>query len=340
MTPQPFVFDDVDENAQLNSPAFLERQFVVRGPVADVIRTLSQYRNVGTTSWYPAAAQASGANTTSALAANFLYAYPHVIEAPYRIDGLAFEVTTAGAGSSGRVAVYTTSDNYDQSLYPGVLVAESGSISTASTGVKSNTSLQPVDLEPGLYWFCYVCSATAPTIRVLPTASVGPAIGMAATLGASPLTSLSVAFTYAAAPQTFPSGATVQNSVAPVMAYRLSALSQQEKVTSYEAFAARSSSFSIVKVDLMRASDFATTTKYRWTRIAVGIRTGTKFAALAEYDSRKNKMRGGVPFSLFSTETAIPKDSVVEVQFVQGGWPKIDLSTLSVQTSVAYARGA
>ena len=96
-------------------------------------------------------------------------------------------------------------------FYPGSLIFDSGSISSATTGAKEATITAGVQtFQPGLYWVAFECSATAPQIRILPGA--GEYIGFGgydSTLSATGATyGWSVAHTLGALPNPYTSSAT------------------------------------------------------------------------------------------------------------------------------------
>lgn len=164
---------------------------------------LSAYRAKGSTlnQWFTSPTTGT-ALTTGAPAANTLYAIPFIVSKVMTIDTLAINVTTLGSGSTPRVGIYADNGN----SYPGALVADAGTQSGATTGVKSYTTNLPVTLDPGLYWLAYVTNATAPTIRTFAVASMNPVLGFPSTLGTAANLGWSVAFTFGALPSTFTAG--------------------------------------------------------------------------------------------------------------------------------------
>jgi hypothetical protein len=156
--------------------------------------------------------------TTGAPAVGTLRALPWVAPAkPGTIDQLAFAVTTLLAGN-GRIGLYR---NIGQgNLYPAALVADSGSISTVTTGVKTFSINHTY--EPGaLYWLTYE-SDSAATLRCLALANCWPINGLDTGLGTAPGVGISVARTYAALPTPFPTGGAVITAVPlPALAVRI-----------------------------------------------------------------------------------------------------------------------
>lgn len=178
----------------------------------DEARGYDSYQHAGgsgLTSWNIAACTNATALVTAAPTANVLRAFP--FQAPSRggtLIGIGFEVTTLLAGN-GRAIVYA--NTRDDNVYPGALVVDGGSISTGATGAK--TTVVSKKLIPGQrYWLAYVSDAAA-TLRSLSLAQMPP-LGIPATFGAAPNVGISVAFTFAAAPDPFPSGGAYINAAA------------------------------------------------------------------------------------------------------------------------------
>ena len=92
---------------------------------------------------YYAAGVASVQNFT--MVANTLYAIPFAILRVVTFTKASFNVTTA-AGTNGRIGVYKAANGLPTSL-----VADSGNLSTATTGVKEATGMA-IALNPGLYF--------------------------------------------------------------------------------------------------------------------------------------------------------------------------------------------
>jgi hypothetical protein len=152
--------------------------------------------------WYALGSNNNSSLTTGAVVANTLYAIPFV--APFRagpptLDRLAFNVTTLLAGN-GRAGIYNSTSVTN--LYPSSLVIDGGSIATGTTGVKAATISQA--LTPGkLYWAVFVADVAA-TLRTHQAGTVGGILGFDSTLPNGGNRGISVAFTFAALPGTFP----------------------------------------------------------------------------------------------------------------------------------------
>lgn len=93
--------------------------------------------------------------------AGTLYYSPFFVEAPLLVDRLAFQVDTADAVGNVRVGIYTA----DTDLQPKALVVDSGSVSVATTGVKTYTPGSPVYLPRGRYLSVVQSDGTTVTLR-------------------------------------------------------------------------------------------------------------------------------------------------------------------------------
>ena len=169
---------------------------------------ISAYRAKGSTlnQWF-SSPNTGTALTTGAPTVNNLRAIPFVVSKVITIDQMAINVTTVGAGGTGNARIGIYEDNGNS--YPGALIVDAGTNITTSTGVKTFTTGLPVTLDPGLYWLVYVHNntTTAPTIRSFAVASLIPVLGYASTLPTNQQFGWSVAFTFAALPATYPTGA-------------------------------------------------------------------------------------------------------------------------------------
>ena len=118
---------------------------------------VSKYRTRGSTlnQWYTSPF-AGTALTTGAPASSTLFAMPLIVSGLATIDTLAINVTTLGTAANARVGIYADNGNN----YPGVLLVDGGSSSTASTGVKTYSQGLPITLSPGLYWLAYLANGT------------------------------------------------------------------------------------------------------------------------------------------------------------------------------------
>ena len=101
--------------------------------------------NVSTTWGDGLAAMAGG------LTNDQMYLVPIFISEDMTIDRIAIEVTTAAASSTVRLGLYSSTDSV-----PSTLIADFGTVSSATTGVKELTVSQAV--SKGLIWAAYVCS--------------------------------------------------------------------------------------------------------------------------------------------------------------------------------------
>jgi hypothetical protein len=174
-------------------------------------------RKVGATPnrWYPAGQVNALAVSAAAPSANNLRALPFFVPKKVTLDRIAINVTTLATGKAC-FGVYSD----DGSVYPGSRILDGGEVDTGTTGVKVVTINQT--LTPGLYWFVHVGNA-APTLRALAVGGLAHILGLDSTLGTAVGVGYIVAFTYAALPATFPSGATILTGTSPAIFVRLSA---------------------------------------------------------------------------------------------------------------------
>ena len=168
--------------------------------------------------WYPCGGPVSKATLgTSNVTVDTLYAIPFFPRLG-TADRIAFEVTTAFAANA-RVGLYASKS--DTNAYPGALLVDGGSISTSTTGVKSATI--STSLADRLCWAVIVASSASPVFRSGLQSTFAPLLGLPSTMGTALQAVLSVAFTFAALPSTFPASATVNaSSDIPIIAVRYS----------------------------------------------------------------------------------------------------------------------
>lgn len=175
---------------------------------------VSAYRAKGSTlnQWFSSPSTGT-ALTTGAPTVNNLRVTPFIVSKVMTVDQMAINVTTAGAASGCTADVGIYADNGNS--YPGARVIDAGSAVVSATGVKTFTTNLPVMLDPGLYWLAYEhnCATTVPTIRSFAVASLIPILGSASTLPTNQQFGWSVAFTYAALPATYPTGASTITAV-------------------------------------------------------------------------------------------------------------------------------
>ena len=178
------------------------------------IKSFMQRGTSPLTLWYVAGAANQTALGTLAVSANQLYAIPDVMGRGGILDTIAFEVTTLAGGSSCRVGLYTNAN--DNAPYPGTLVVDSGVLSGGSTGVKSLTGIGG-PWNQGLYWWVFESDGT-PTVRSVAVGGQSHLQGLSSALALQG--ALTKAFTFAALPTTFPSGATYAATAAyPAIAH-------------------------------------------------------------------------------------------------------------------------
>jgi hypothetical protein len=100
---------------------------------------------------------------TSTLAGDVVLAYPMTLSAPFTVEEMGVHVTTTGAGSNARVAIYAA-DGTDS--VPGTRIVQTGALVISSTGFKSDTGISQA-LDPGHYWLAIHANGACTFSRVL-----------------------------------------------------------------------------------------------------------------------------------------------------------------------------
>lgn len=343
--------------SMLGQPSFLERS--VRVPIdtrlnvgRDVSYFAATYKNstdyaIGYDVWREAGRVTCTAGGTVAYTAGRLVAIPFVVDAPFRIDQLAFHCTTAGAGSAARVGIYDSVDDTRGDLYPGRLLVDGGSQSTTGTGIKLSTV--SVDVEPGrLYWAAYICSATAPTVRSLPVAALYPMLTGITGTGTAAGWGVYVTYTYGALPAVFPRevGATVDTSSdAPAIRFRQAIGTQWTRQVLVPGHVVGAGRWSLRRAHLLASTTIEKATRRsEYLTVEAGVRTVAGGNDTARYygdgyDSRNQRLVAGIPLLLTGqsdVDAVLDGRSVLEPRFTQGGWPAIERADLAVQYDLAY----
>jgi hypothetical protein len=182
----------------------------------------SNYRHYGTTQyevWYTSP-KAGTALVASALVANTLYAIPFVCPKAITLDRIGINVTTLKAGAA-RLGIYADAGGV-RTCYPGTLLLDAGTVDTGTVGVKSININQALTGNT-LYWLVIVPNV-APSVNSIMGAAMSNILGQPSALTVSQYNGLSVAFTYAPLPATFPTTTTTMITAAvPGIFVRLSA---------------------------------------------------------------------------------------------------------------------
>lgn len=143
------------------------------------------------------------------LAANILRAQPFPVPRLTAFDRISIDVSAPSVGSSVRLGIY----NDNGSGFPGSLVLDAGTVSSASIGTKEITIAQTLDA--GMYWLGYVSNG-APLITARPFTGTYSPLGAGSPAGAIEFNIYTVAFVFAALPTPFPVGATPTTSNIPI----------------------------------------------------------------------------------------------------------------------------
>ena len=147
--------------------------------------------------------------TTGALVANTLYALPFWVVQNCQITASRVIVDTTGGAGNGRLGIYK-SLNLDRLDTPsgGALVSDFGTVSAATTGVKPIASLT-VNLTPGWHYLAMVVDNATPTWYTV----LSCLAGVLTDFGGAAVYGWSVAFTYAALPDPFTTGAATTSTM-------------------------------------------------------------------------------------------------------------------------------
>ena len=168
----------------------------------------------GAQNWSIPASVITALGSAQVLTANLVYYTPFVVFDPITLTSIAAEVTTLFAASNIRLGIYATT-NAGQPT--GAAVYDSGSLSSATTGVKSVTGLTTA-LAPGRYVTAIVCDSATVAVRAAVISSPwSPTEIDAATFGGGGNIAVylrRVALTYGAFPNTGPAWTTTTKSTA------------------------------------------------------------------------------------------------------------------------------
>jgi len=138
-------------------------------------------KGLGATWWYIPGNAIVGAALKS-LTLNYMWHYPWLIDsAPYVINEVALEVTTAAAGALIRIGIYKADVNWQ----PTDLVIDAGTVDASAIGIKIKSVA--LTLQPGRYLAVVVSSATV-SIRSYQT--IGPGhngVGVGVNMGTNPV---------------------------------------------------------------------------------------------------------------------------------------------------------
>lgn len=122
----------------------------------------------GSTAYYsiPGVIGVNDQSTTAVTSGTDTY-WPMYVRTPIVVDQLAFEVTTLAAGQNARVGLYRADRDWQPISAP---LADSGSISLATTGVKTYTPGTAIFLQRGRYLSVINYDGGSPAFRGAPGA--------------------------------------------------------------------------------------------------------------------------------------------------------------------------
>lgn len=104
---------------------------------------------------------------------------PFYVGRPCTVDLGYIKVHTASGVGGNRNISLAIYRNKPGSVYPGELVSELGTVSTASTGVKTLTPASPIVLAPGWYWLIWWADHSGTNPRFYSLNSIFPVLGAA-----------------------------------------------------------------------------------------------------------------------------------------------------------------
>lgn len=339
--------------AALNRPASRTRQVMTR--IGDGIPRTYDLAYFSATDGvdagfdaYREAGRANGtAGSTVAYAIDRLVAIPFVVNAPFLIDTIQFNITTGGgAGALARIGIYDSRDDREGRVYPGARLYDGGEVDGTSTGVHSASP--GLSLEAGhVYWMAYHAGVAAPTIRSVPAAGMGILPGCDGAMGTAHYWGIYASLTYSSTnglPTTFPQDSLAlgeSGAQAPALQF-LYGPNPDSVVTFYRNVHWPIEPGSVVRAARLLPSTTLAANAERpgWITVALGLRAGPRFDVLGtEYDSREHALFEGVPFELTAEESNIPQESGVVLRVQQGGWPAPSLAESDVETFLGFEGG-
>jgi hypothetical protein len=165
----------------------------------------------------PGAISGQNSNPT----ANLLHAFPMKYFVGCTIDSIYMQVIAGGANNC-HFGLYA--DNGSR-VYPGALLADSGSVSFAGAGLKQFILPVPLQIAAGaILWAATLHSAAVSGVLSFPTFSAANTMNGLGFSVDSPCAPLQVGFGFAALPATFPLGAVAPNVVLGIVAQRITSI--------------------------------------------------------------------------------------------------------------------
>lgn len=341
--PKPFTAAD-RLLQDLNAPSFLTQTIPVRLDDNTIDgRTLYGFVATetpgGVTPEYYCGSTNCAATGTTTFAKDVLRAVPFIQPHGFRIGFITFSVTTLQANSSARVGIYSCIDDLNGDIYPNRLLLDGGDVATTSTGTKSTQVA--LDLEEGrMYWAVYNCTTTgtAPTVASLVVGDQSCLLGGVSGAAPTKTTYLSVASTYGALPTYFPSGATAQTGVAPVVTLVFDRVSAVLRSRTLPGFSPSHNGTMLRSVRLSRGSTLDASSNDRpYAIVKAQARTSRGTHEIVRFDSRKNRLVAGTPYHLSGTiDRPIQTDEEIVVTVEQYGWPKVSMKDTTAFLDIAY----
>ncbi len=129
---------------------------------------------------YSISSQAIETLTTQSAGSGTILYCPIYVPQDDTLEVIGAEVTTASGGANFRVGIYTTSGGN-----PDTLLYDSGDISAASTGIKTDSAIAEA-VSMGWHWTALRCDTSAVRFRALRATAVTPHLGSASAVGDAP----------------------------------------------------------------------------------------------------------------------------------------------------------
>jgi len=180
-------------------------------PERDSAFKIGRAKKSGTTYYTIPGVGMSGALTAVAITINTDFYHPIFVQTPIIVDILAISVTSAGASSNTRFGYYAANTDWQP---VGAPLADSGDVSTGTTGVKTYTPGTPLFMPRGRYVSVINSDTAQPTL----TAHYGmlPNPLFDTTIDSGTVTEMTVGRTHAAFPTPGTAWTTVGTGTQPI----------------------------------------------------------------------------------------------------------------------------
>jgi len=161
--------------------------------------------------YYTSAIQSIYVMTTVKVGTGTIFYTPLLVPAPTTLETIAAEITTASAFGNIRLGLYD-----DSGGLPDTLLHDSGNISAATTGIKTDGTISQAVVE-GWYWFGFQASDNTVYMRAHRNSYCSPVLGTKTTTIGQIITQLTEAQVFGAFPATANVGGTSVASATAVV---------------------------------------------------------------------------------------------------------------------------